>query len=76
MGPLSIITRDKYKFHDTRLSGSVQFAYQALAIDDENANYRPEALRAYFKRVGDARSESSYPPAMNWLSRLRASFGG
>jgi uncharacterized protein (DUF2235 family) len=38
---LKWLTRDRYKFHDTELSGSVKFAYHALAIDERRAAFEP-----------------------------------
>ncbi|HEY3519597.1 MAG TPA: DUF2235 domain-containing protein [Rhodanobacteraceae bacterium] len=33
--------RGRYRFHDTELSGIVQFAYQALALDEHRADFMP-----------------------------------
>ena len=38
---LKWLTRDRYKFHDTQLSGSVKFAYHALAIDERRGSFEP-----------------------------------
>jgi uncharacterized protein (DUF2235 family) len=35
------LTRQKYLFHDTELSGSVAFAFHALAIDEHRAPFEP-----------------------------------
>lgn len=35
------LTRKKYQFHDTELSGSVERAYHALAIDEHRAPFEP-----------------------------------
>jgi Uncharacterized alpha/beta hydrolase domain (DUF2235) len=35
------LTRDKYLFHDTELSGAVEHAYHALAIDERRAPFEP-----------------------------------
>jgi uncharacterized protein (DUF2235 family) len=35
------LTRRKYRFHDTDLSGSVEHAYHALAIDERRAPFEP-----------------------------------
>ena len=40
--PVHGVDKDKYEFHDTELSGSVKFAYHALAIDE----LLPEAEKA------------------------------
>jgi len=33
--------RSRYRFHDTELSGSVRYAYQALAVDEHRADFAP-----------------------------------
>lgn len=38
---LRALTRRKYRFHDTDLSGSVENAYHALAIDERRAPFEP-----------------------------------
>jgi len=43
---LRSLTRTKYQFHDTELSGTVQFAFHALAIDEHRAPFEP-TLWAY-----------------------------
>jgi uncharacterized protein (DUF2235 family) len=35
------LTRKEYLFHDTELSGSVEFAFHALAIDEHRAPFEP-----------------------------------
>jgi uncharacterized protein (DUF2235 family) len=35
------LTRRKYSFHDTELSGTVEFAFHALAIDERRAPFEP-----------------------------------
>jgi hypothetical protein len=40
-GPLRMFTMRKYAFHDTDLSGSVTYAYQALAIDERRGVFTP-----------------------------------
>lgn len=41
----------KYQFHDTELSGSVQFAYHALAVDEHRGPFAP-ALWAFKPKDG------------------------
>ncbi len=41
LGGLRALTRRKYQFHDTELSGTVQFAFQALAIDERRDPFQP-----------------------------------
>ncbi len=38
---LRALTRQDYQFHDTELSGSVELAYHALAIDEHRAPFEP-----------------------------------
>lgn len=35
------LTRGQYQFHDTELSGTVEYAYHALAIDEHRAPFEP-----------------------------------
>jgi uncharacterized protein (DUF2235 family) len=35
------LTREKYQFHDTELSGTVQYAFHALAVDEHRAPFQP-----------------------------------
>ncbi|MEA2572477.1 MAG: hypothetical protein QOI24_4478 [Acidobacteriota bacterium] len=35
------LAKNKYKFHDTELSGDVRFAYHALAIDERRGPFKP-----------------------------------
>ena len=35
------LTRDQYQFHDTELSGAVEYAYHALAIDERRTPFEP-----------------------------------
>jgi uncharacterized protein (DUF2235 family) len=45
------LTRGKYQFHDTELSGTVEYAYHALAIDEHRAPFEP-TLWAYKPKPG------------------------
>ncbi|GMV53009.1 MAG: DUF2235 domain-containing protein [Chlorobi bacterium] len=38
---LNILTADRYRFHDTTLSSTVEYAYQALAIDEVRVPFAP-----------------------------------
>ena len=38
---MSVLNRNRYLFHDTRLSGIVEYARHALAIDEYRADYSP-----------------------------------
>ena len=37
--PVAVLSRDKYSWHDTQLSGIVDHAYHALALDEHRADY-------------------------------------
>jgi uncharacterized protein (DUF2235 family) len=45
------LTRRQYQFHDTELSGSVQSAYHALAVDEHRAPFEP-TLWTYVPKAG------------------------
>ncbi|MBE7178992.1 MAG: DUF2235 domain-containing protein [Mucilaginibacter polytrichastri] len=36
-----LVNQNKYRFHDTKLNAKVQFAHQALAIDEKRTNFVP-----------------------------------
>jgi hypothetical protein len=38
---LKFLDGDKYQFHDVKLSSTVKYAYQALAIDEERVPFEP-----------------------------------
>lgn len=38
---IAALQKGKYEFHDTELSGTVKFAYHALAIDERRGPFRP-----------------------------------
>ena len=48
---LRSLTRGKYQFHDTQLSGTVQHAYHALAVDEHRAPFEP-AVWTYKPKPG------------------------
>ncbi len=48
---LRALTRSDHQFHDTELSGTVEHAYHALAIDEHRAPFEP-ALWAYKPKDG------------------------
>jgi uncharacterized protein (DUF2235 family) len=39
--PLRALSRRRYQFHDVELSGRIDFAYQALAIDEKRKPFEP-----------------------------------
>ena len=50
---LAALQKGKYEFHDTELSGTVKFAYHALAIDERRGPFRP-SLWDYKPKDGQA----------------------
>jgi uncharacterized protein (DUF2235 family) len=48
---LRSLTRRDHQFHDTQLSGTVEFAYHALAIDEHRAPFEP-TLWTYHPKPG------------------------
>lgn len=54
------MTRDKYQFHDTELSGSVKFACHALAIDERRAPFEP-TLWAFQPKPGQVIEQAWFP---------------
>jgi uncharacterized protein (DUF2235 family) len=40
-GPMNLLTAGRYRFHDVTLSSRVEYAYQALAIDERRRFFRP-----------------------------------
>ncbi len=35
------VVNSRYRFHDTKLSTTIDFAFQALALDEQRSNFRP-----------------------------------
>jgi uncharacterized protein (DUF2235 family) len=54
------LTRSKHQFHDTELSGSVKFAYHALAIDERRAPFKP-TLWQYKPKPGQTVEQVWFP---------------
>ncbi|MEX2283777.1 MAG: DUF2235 domain-containing protein [Gemmatimonadota bacterium] len=62
------MTRRKYLFHDTELSGTVQFAFHALAIDEQRAPFEP-TLWVEKPKPGQLVSQT-------WFSGVHSDVGG
>jgi uncharacterized protein (DUF2235 family) len=62
------LTRGKYQFHDTELSGTVECAYHALAIDEHRAPFEP-TLWAYKPKPGQTLEQV-------WFSGAHSDVGG
>lgn len=54
------LTRKKHQFHDTELSGSVEFAYHALAIDERRSPFQP-TLWQYKPKPGQTIEQAWFP---------------
>lgn len=62
------LTADKYQFHDTELSGVVEHAYHALAIDERRAPFEP-ALWMYKPKPGQIIEQK-------WFCGVHSDVGG
>lgn len=62
------LTRGKYLFHDTQLSGTVEFAYHALAIDEHRTPFEP-ALWDYKPKPGQTVEQA-------WFCGVHSDVGG
>ncbi len=60
--------RNKYKFHDTELSKTVEFAYHALAIDEHRAPFQP-TLWVYTPKPGQTVEQV-------WFCGVHSDIGG
>ena len=50
LSPLSSLTQKRYEFHDTELSGTVEYAYQALAVDERRKPFSPTLWKSVPKK--------------------------
>ena len=62
------LTADKYQFHDTELSGVVEHAYHALAIDERRAPFEP-TLWTYKPKPGQTIEQK-------WFCGVHSDVGG
>jgi uncharacterized protein (DUF2235 family) len=64
--------RARYKFHDTKLSSTVDYAYQALAVDEHRANFAPVLWEA------STNDEYGHTKAMEqrWFAGVHCDVGG
>jgi uncharacterized protein (DUF2235 family) len=65
---LRSLTRQKYQFHDAELSGSVEAAYHALAIDERRAPFSPS--------VWDYKPKPSQRVQQVWFCGVHSDVGG
>jgi uncharacterized protein (DUF2235 family) len=69
VGPLSSLTRRKHLFHDVSLSRIVDNAFQALAIDEKRADYRP----TLWEQHADATTQRL---EQRWFAGVHTDIGG
>lgn len=62
------LTRKRHQFHDTELSGTVQFAYHALAIDEHREPFEP-TLWTYKPKPGQVVEQV-------WFAGVHSDVGG
>ena len=79
-GFLNFIGRRRFAFHNVDLSRHVQFAYQALAIDERRVFFKPTLWRQNeTANVGDANAASAYPRQVleqAWFPGVHMDVGG
>ncbi|WP_026897430.1 DUF2235 domain-containing protein [Daejeonella oryzae] len=63
----------KYQFHDTKLSSSVEYAYQALAIDERRSNFQPTLWQ-----LSDKVKDNQVQQVMEqvWFTGVHSNIGG
>ncbi|HWO94494.1 MAG TPA: DUF2235 domain-containing protein, partial [Dehalococcoidia bacterium] len=62
-GALSFIGRRRFQFHDVSLSRSVDYAYQALAIDERRRFFRPAVWKQHPEARGQVLEQAWFPGA-------------
>ncbi|MGV8879369.1 MAG: DUF2235 domain-containing protein [Sphingobacteriaceae bacterium] len=66
-------SKDRYEFHDTTLSSYVDFAYQALAIDEKRKNFQP----TIWQQSENANKEDTKQVLEQvWFSGVHSNIGG
>ena len=68
MRGLRSLTRSEYQFHDTELSGIVEFAYHALAVDEHREPFQP-TLWTYKPKPGQTVEQV-------WFCGVHSDIGG
>jgi uncharacterized protein (DUF2235 family) len=76
-GPLSRITASRYNFHDTELSEAVNYAYQALAIDERRGAFPPTLWTRKAGR-GALSEEEAHKQVLEqvWFAGCHSNIGG
>ena len=72
--PLKFVgIKKKYEFHDTTLSSYVDYAYQALALDEKRKNFEP----AIWKQSANAGLDGHYQILeQRWFPGVHSNIGG
>ena len=76
-GPLRRITASRYNFHDTDLSEAVNYAYQALAIDERRGAFPPTLWTRKAGR-GDLPEDQAHKQVLEqvWFAGAHSNIGG
>ena len=76
-GPLSSIAASRYNFHDTDLSEAVNYAYQALAIDERRGAF-PPTLWTRKEGRGALPEEQAHKQVLEqvWFAGCHSNIGG
>ncbi len=69
-GPLGWFSRKRYGFHDVELSGRVQHAFHALAVDERRKAFGPTLWRADDAHAGEQQVEQA------WFAGTHGDVGG
>ena len=73
--------RSRYRFHDTELSSSVRYAYQALALDEHRADFAPTKWTRLPQNLAPGESPTSKKPSQidveqRWFIGCHSDVGG
>lgn len=73
--------RSRYAFHDTELSKIVQYAYQALALDEHRADFKPAKWTRPQASLGPGESATQWKPEQieveqRWFIGAHSDVGG
>lgn len=74
-GPLSRVATARYNFHDTDLSERINFAYQALAIDERRGAFPPTLWTREAGRGADEQARKQVLEQV-WFAGCHSNIGG
>lgn len=72
-GPIGMFTRQRYGFHDVRLSSTVQNGFHALAIDERRKPFSPTLWHV---RAGDLQKDGGQRIEQRWFAGVHSNVGG